>query len=194
VRGLLNEKFDLVIIEHSLSQDFTGLKRYLLPDDEMLLVASPNLGIDADEGLVDLQDLTRFRLYARRDGCSSKELLRNNLAATGCALQDFSGVVVSDDLRFTIQSILASAGVAYISRELVKDYLDSGQLIGLRVRGFDHRRGRSVVLPLGRPIEGLLKELVDCTFQVVTPFWRPQLVSTEEGDTAAGVTTSLDNP
>jgi DNA-binding transcriptional LysR family regulator len=177
LNGLRNEEFDLAVMEHCLDQDFTGFDRFSMPDDEMLVVAAASTFVPNEEGLISIDDLKKTRLFARRDGCSSKELLRQNLVANSCDFDDFEGTVVSDDLRFTIQSVLSGDGIAYVSRCLVSDYLASGKMVGLRVKGFEHRRGRSVVVLPSRKEDALLKELLESLFEVVTPFWRPQVVN-----------------
>lgn len=177
LRGLSQEDFDLAVIEHCLDQDFTGFDRFSMPDDEMLVVAAASTVIPNKDGVISVDALKKTRLYARRDGCSSKELLRQNLSANNFSFDDFEGTVVSDDLRFTIQAVLSGDGIAYLSRCLVAEYLTSGKLVGLRVEGFEHRRGRSVVMLPQRKEDPLLKELLECLFEVVTPFWRPQAVN-----------------
>ncbi len=180
LQGLRNEEFDLVAIEHALEHDFSDFERYPMPDDEMLVVAAASLAIPNADGVIQLADLKPYRLFARRDGCSSKELMRRNLFACGFEFADFDGVVVSDDLRFTIQSVMEGAGIAYVSRALVSSSLASGQLVGLRVNGFEHRRGRSVVMHPHGGDDALLEDLLESIFEVVTPSWRPQLVNGNE--------------
>jgi DNA-binding transcriptional LysR family regulator len=176
LRGLRNEEFDLAVIEHGLDQDFNGFDRFSMPDDEMLVVVAATLNVPNADGVIQLENLKNYRLFARRDGCSSKELMRRSLHACGCNFNDFDAVIVSDDLRFTLQSVMAGDGVAYVSQALVSPYLESGQLVGLRVEGFQHRRGRSVVLLPQKAEDALVKELLESIFEVVTPFWRPQLI------------------
>lgn len=176
LRGLRNEEFDLAVIEHRLDLDFAGLNRFSMPDDEMLIVAAAEPFIPNVDGVVQLADLKQYRLFARRDGCSSKELMRKNLEAINFEFNDFGGVVVSDDLHFTIQSVLRGDGIAYLSQALVSAYLKSGELVGLRVDGFAHRRGRSVAMLPQKGEDVLLMELLESLFAVVSPFWRPQLV------------------
>ena len=183
LRGLHQEEFDLAVVEHCLDQDFTGLDRFSMPDDELLVVAAASSSVPHVDGVMQLADLKKTRFFARRDGCSSKELMRQNLAAHGSGFDDFDGVVVSDDLHFTIQTVLQGNGVAYVSRALVANHLASGELIGLRVDGFDHCRGRSVVMLPQRNEDVLLQEFLECLFDVVSPLWRPQLVN---GVTRAG--------
>ena len=178
LRGLRVEEFDVVVIEHSLDLDFSGFNRFSMPDDEMLLIMSATVPVRNDDGVVKIEDLKEKRLYTRRDGCSSKELMRCNLRTQGFDFSDFASVVVSDDLRFTIQSVLAGEGVAYMSQALVSSYLESGQMIGLYVDGFEHRRGRSVVMLPQKDEDALVKELLESIFEVVSPFWRPKMVST----------------
>jgi DNA-binding transcriptional LysR family regulator len=174
--GLRNEEFDLAVIEHSLDLDFSGFDRFPMPDDEMLIVAAASPVIPNVEGVIQLADLKNFRLFARRDGCSSKELMRKNLVAHDFDFNDFDSVVVSDDLHFTIKSVLQNDGIAYMSKALVSSYLDSGALVGLHVDGFEHRRGRSVVMLPQKSEDVLLMELLESLFAVVSPFWRPQVV------------------
>ena len=177
LHGLRDEEFDLAVIEHRLDLDFSGFNRYSMPDDEMLVVASASSDIPSVNGVIKPEALKGSRLFARRDGCSSKELMRQNLSAQGFDFDDFLGVVVSDDLRFTIQSVVAGDGIAYVSQSLVSSYLVSGELVGLRVEGFEPRRGRSVVMLPQRSEDLLLKELLETIFEVVSPLWRPQMVN-----------------
>ena len=177
LRGLRMEEFDVVVIEHGLDLNFSGFNRFTMPDDEMLLVMCAAEPVRKDDGVVKIEDLKEKRLYARRDGCSSKELMRCNLRKLGFDFSDFTSVVVSDDLRFTIQSVLAGEGIAYMSQALVSSYLESGQMIGLHVDGFEHRRGRSVVMLPQKDEDALVKELLESIFEVVSPFWRPKMVS-----------------
>jgi DNA-binding transcriptional LysR family regulator len=179
LQGLRHEEFDVGVIEHRQDLDFSDFIRFSLPDDEMLVVASSSLSLPDIDGVVKVDDLIDFRLFARRDGCSSKELMRQNLMARGFDFDNFKGMVVSDDLRFTIQSVLAGDGIAYVSQSLVSNYLASGQLTGLRVEGFEHVRGRSVVMLKQRSEDLLLKALLESVFEVVSPFWRPQMVNGE---------------
>ncbi len=177
LRGLRHEEFDLAVIEHRLNLDFAGFDYFSLPEDEMLMVASASAAIPAIDGVIQLSDLKKFRLFARRDGCSSKELLRQNLATHGFDFSGFDGVLVSDDLHFTVQSVLQGDGIAYVSQALVSNYLASGELVGFRAEGFEHRRGRSVVMLPQRSDDGFLKEFLDCLFNEVSPLSRPQMTS-----------------
>lgn len=176
LRGLRDEAFDLAVIEHCMDQDFAGLDRFSLPDDEMLVVATADYDLPSVDGVIQVEDLRRVRLFARRDGCSSKELLRQNLKTRGMTFEDFTGVVVSDDLHFSVQSVIDGGGVAYVSQALVANHLASGRLVGLRVEGFQHRRGRSVLLLAERHEDKLIKDLLECIFTIVSPLWRPQLL------------------
>lgn len=178
LRSLRNEEFDLVVIEHCPDQEFTGLDRFVLPDDEMLLVAAAGTFAIGDDGCVPMEELLRFRLFARRDGCSSKEMLRQNLARQGADFADFEGVMISDDLRFTIASVLAGEGIAFVSRALIGEHLAAGRLVGCRIGGFDHRRGRSAVLLPGRHADPLIGDLLEDIFRVTSPGTRPHLITT----------------
>lgn len=176
LRSLRNEEFDLAVIEHCPDQEFSGLDRFPLPDDELVLVVPAGAITPDADGYAELSRLTRFRLFARRDGCSSKEILRQNLVRAGVDFSDFDGVMISDDLRFTIDSIRAGEGIAFVSRALASEHLAAGSLTGCRVKGFDHGRGRSVALLPGRHQDPLVSDLLECIFNATSPTCRPQLV------------------
>jgi DNA-binding transcriptional LysR family regulator len=182
LRSLRNEEFDLAVIEHCPSQEFSGLDRFILPDDEMLLVAPAGKVTPGADGCVDLAALTHYRLFARRDGCSSKEVLRQNLASKGAEFADFDGVMISDDLRFTIDAVIRGEGVAFVSKALVSEHLAAGRLVGCKIEGFEHYRGRSVALLPGRHTDPLVGDLLECIFRVVSPGERPQLVAARPRD------------
>jgi len=169
LRSLRNEDFDLAVLEHSPRLEFTGLDQISLPDDELLMVAPPGAITPDEEGYVKLDELTHFRLFARRDGCSSKELLRRNLNCSDLDFGNFDGMMISDDLRFTIDAVLAGEGVAFLSQSLVKDYLDKGCLVGCKIQGFEHFRGRSVALLPGRHNDPLIKDLLNIIYQLLPP-------------------------
>ena len=179
LRGLRNEAFDLAVVEHCPDQDFTGLDRFVLPDDELLLVVPPGRVPVSADGKADLAAMTGFRLFARREGCSSREMLRQNLRRKGYDFGDFEGVLISDDLRLTIESVVAGDGIAFVSRVLVSDHLAAGRLVGCQVDGFEHRRGRSAALLPGRNEDPLVGDLLKCLFRVVSPGWLPQLVRSQ---------------
>ncbi|PLX96357.1 MAG: LysR family transcriptional regulator [Desulfuromonas sp.] len=165
LRGLLENDFDIAILEHCDGCDLSPFHVESLDDDELAFVSAPSLGIP--EGNVSLETLLTFRLYARRDGCSSKELLKASLKEAGSALDAFSSVVVSDDLRLTISSVVAGAGVSFLSRALISEQLMQKQLRLHYVKGFHHSRQRTLLLPKGRMGEPILRQFAECTLSVM---------------------------
>jgi DNA-binding transcriptional LysR family regulator len=176
LRSLRNEEFDLAVLEHCPGQEFSGLERFSLPDDELVFAApAGSVTLDAN-GYGDLSTLTRSRLFVRRDGCSSKELLRQNLTRRRINFADFDGMTISDDLRFTIEAVLKGEGVAYISRALVNEHLATGKLVDCRIEGFVNRRGRSAALLPGRHADPLVADFLKSLYQVMSPGALPQPV------------------
>jgi len=78
LRRLRNEEFDLTVLEHFPDQEFTGLDRFILPDDELLLVAPAGRVVPDANGYADLAELTRYRLFACRDGCGDRWRIGEN--------------------------------------------------------------------------------------------------------------------
>lgn len=168
LKGLQGGEFELAVIEHCSELD-GPYDICPLPDDELVFISAPSLGIP--ELLEGPRELLAHRLYARRDGCSSKAVLRESLAAAGVEFADFSTVVVSDDLRFSIEAVQEGGGISFVSRSLVEDRLASGALCAHRVEGFRHLRHRSLVLPKRRrsgdavaPVLASFRECVSAVF------------------------------
>ncbi|RMF47273.1 MAG: LysR family transcriptional regulator [Deltaproteobacteria bacterium] len=168
MEALAAGEFDLAIVEHCDETSLDDFASYSLPEDDLVFISAPGLGLE-ERCVVDA--LLGFRLYARRDGCSSKELLKQNLAQSGRGLDDFTTVVVSDDLRWSIDNVCAGNGIAFMSLSLVSRELESGQLRATRVEGFSHRRRRSVLFMPGRGSDLAIRSFLDCLFDAfhVTP-------------------------
>lgn len=145
LKGLREGEYNLAAIEHCESCEDPALQTIALPRDELVFISAPQLGVGGP--FVELDALLKHRLYARKDGCSSKMLLRSNLALLSRKVGDFRHVVISDDLRLTIESVLAAGGISFISRSLVAAHLQSGRLCAHHVNGFNHFRCRSVIIP-----------------------------------------------
>lgn len=158
LRGLQERLYDLAVIEHCDDLDLGTFERCVLGDDELVFVSAPALGLASGE--LPLAALLRQRIYVRRDGCSSKEVLRRNLARAGRSFEDFHGMVVSDDLQLSVQAVQTGGGVSFVSRNLVAAQLQSGALHAHTVAGFAHCRYRSVVRPRQQHNQPLVREFL----------------------------------
>ena len=159
VQGLQNREFDLAVIEHCDDRDMSGLHTIDLPPDELVFISSPKAGL-AEK--LNIGDLLKLRLYARRDGCSSKQLLMNNLATQRKTIDDFKKVVISDDLRLTIETVKAGGGVSFISRNVVAPFAANGEVKLHYVEGFNHVRCRTIALKEDRKDDVLLQSFIEC--------------------------------
>jgi DNA-binding transcriptional LysR family regulator len=158
LKGLREGIFDLAVIEHCNDLDLEGLFCQNLAEDELIFIAAPQLELGGET--VRLADLQRHRLYTRRDGCSSKRLLVQNLEGVGSSLADFHSVIISDDLRLNIESVAAGSGISFVSNNLVIDQLVAGTLLAHRVPEFRQRRCRSVIIQPQRTDEPLIRALL----------------------------------
>lgn len=159
VQGLLNREFDIAIIEHCDDRDMSGLHTIDLPPDELVFVSAPDSGLDVT---ICIDELLKHRLYARRDGCSSKKLLKQNLAVHQKSIDDFKKVVISDDLRLTIETVKSGGGVSFISRSVVAPHAASDDVRLHYVDGFNHVRCRTIALKKERVDDPLLQSFIEC--------------------------------
>ncbi|SDZ84083.1 transcriptional regulator, LysR family [Desulfuromusa kysingii] len=165
LEGIQNKEFDLAIVEHCAGDNLGRFQTYSLPQDELVFVSSPKLNLPTPN--LDLETLLDLCLFARKEGCSSRQLITRGLQEQGRSLDDFSGVITSDDLRLTCQTVLSGGGISFMSRSLVCEYLKTGQMVEHYVEGFPHARCRTVIIEKGRENEPLLRSFARCIFKVM---------------------------
>jgi len=165
LEGILSKEFDIAIVEHCPDADLSMFQTYALPQDELAFVSSPDLKLPTPE--LDLDSLLGLCLFARKEGCSSRQLIARGLTECGKSLDDFAGLVTSDDLRLTCQTILSGGGISFMSKSLVCEYLETGQMVSHYVKDFPQSRCRTVIMDKGREDDTLLRSFARCIFKVM---------------------------
>lgn len=164
LKGLLENEFDLAIIEHCGNIEMKEATIHTLLPDELIIISSPTLSLSFPD--LSLEELLGQRLIARREGCSSRCLLQENLKCLDKSLDDFGGMIIYDDLHLTIQNVLDGRGVAFVSKALVHDYLQRNELHGHVVEGFQCFRSRSVILPNKHSKNPIIQNFMESVFAV----------------------------
>ena len=164
LKGVLGDEFDVAVIEHCGKLETLDAVAFSLPSDELAIISAPSLGLSSGE--LSLAELINQRLISRRDGCSSRCLLQENLKKFGKNLDDFRGVAVHNDLYLTIKTTLTGQGVAFISRSLVSEQIERGELIEHTVEGFLYSRSRTIVINRRHGEDGLVRQFVECVYDV----------------------------
>ncbi|KAB0669066.1 LysR family transcriptional regulator [Oryzomonas sagensis] len=175
IKALIAKDFDIVVVEHCGELISEEVAYFPLPPDNLVLVSSPLLQIPS-EG-VTLKDLFKYHLITRREGCSSRYLLKKNLCRFGFGVDNFKGVDVYDDLHLTIKSVLLGQGVAFVSRDLVADHIQRGEVREHAIPGFLYTRSRTLVTDQKRIKEYYFKNFIECVhsvFALPSPFKPPK--------------------
>ena len=164
LKGISGNEFAVAVIEHCGKLEDLDAVSFSLPPDELTFVSAPSLGLSG--GTLPLTALLGQRLIARRDGCSSRCLLQDNLSKVGKKLDDFRGMDVHNELHLTIQSTLAGHGVAFVSKNLVRQRIAKGELREHRVEGFQCFRSRTIIINQRYNEDGLVREFIECVHDV----------------------------
>ncbi|HJV36657.1 LysR family transcriptional regulator [Geomonas sp.] len=162
LQGLQDGIYDLIVIEHWELQDVSDFAAATLPEDEMIFVSSPRLGLDGP--VVRIDDLLRHRLYRRQKECCSWRYLTLSMQLAGRDVSEFTNTVVYDDLHVIVESLIAGDGIALISRDLVEKLVAEGKLCSHRVEGFNHRRMRTLLMRRDVPLSPAAEFLVSSVF------------------------------
>lgn len=158
VEGLREGRYQAGVIEHSEQYDLSGFETFRLPDDELVFVSSPLLGLDNQEVAID--QLIHHDLYIRKEGCCSSKLLSFNMKNSGRSCAEFARIVVCDDLHLIIKTVCEGSGVTFVSRSLVEQHLRQGALREHRVAGFNHTHHRTLVVNTCSFANPLLRDFV----------------------------------
>jgi DNA-binding transcriptional LysR family regulator len=158
LKGLFAKDYDMSVVEHCGTLAAGDALTYPLPPDELAFVSAPSLEIPVK---LTIDALLEHRLIARREGCSSRKLLKENLARFDKTLDDFKATIIHDDLHLTIQTAIAGRGVAFVSRSLVQEVIRRGDLHEHQVEGFQCRRSRTALVDPGRSDDPVIADLLE---------------------------------
>ena len=145
-------ELDVAVVEMCDRFDLSGYRSFPLPDDEMVFVSAPALGVASPQATVDA--LVELPLFTRREGCCSRTLLESNLRAAGRDIGEFRRTIVFDDLHAIVDAVLRGDGVSFISRDVLAEHLAAGRLSTHQVAGFRHARSRALVLGRAGALDG----------------------------------------
>jgi DNA-binding transcriptional LysR family regulator len=158
IEGLREGLYQAGVIEHYEQFDFFGFETFSLPEDALVFVSSPRFEIDNIE--IDIEQLLKYDLYIRKEGCSSSNLLLYNLKNLGRCFADFARTIVCDDLHLIIKTVSEGRGVTFVARSVVDKYLRDGTLCEHRIKGFDHKHLRTLIVNSSYSENPLLKDFV----------------------------------
>jgi DNA-binding transcriptional LysR family regulator len=159
VKGLIDNEYDLAVIEHCDEMHSSDFTTFALPKDELVFITAPPN--KSSEKKVQISDLLSLRLITRKEGCSSRRRLESNLQKAGLSLHDFQSMVVLDDLRLTIQTVILGGSVAFVSRSLVEAQLEAGLLCEHKIEDFCHLRHRTVLINRNRGVPELIESFLE---------------------------------
>ncbi|NTW99161.1 MAG: LysR family transcriptional regulator [Geobacteraceae bacterium] len=171
IQQLIDKKCDAIVIEHCDELIKENIALFPLPKDEMIMISSPSLKIAAGE--TRLEVFLKQRLISRGEECSSRHLLNDNLHRAGRTVENFRSMITHDHLRCLVQSTLQGQGVAFVSRDLVSDHIQTGDLREHIIPGFCNTRSRTLACNINRVNDSLHKNFIESvflTFNVQTPF------------------------
>jgi DNA-binding transcriptional LysR family regulator len=163
VEGLREGIYQAGVIEHSERYDISGFKTFELPDDELVFVSSPLLDLGG-QSEVTLDQLIKYDLYIRKEGCCSSKLLSFNMKNNGRNCADFARTIVCDDLHLIISTVCEGNGITFVSRSLVIQHLQQGTLREHRIAGFNHTHHRTLIVNTTFAATPLLKDFIDGIF------------------------------
>jgi hypothetical protein len=89
-----------------------------------------------------------------------------NMNNLGHDFPDFKKMVIYDDLRLTIQTVMGGDGISFVSKALVKDLLEENKLVEHHVEGFCHYRHRTVVINKKSKDDEVMRDFLESIFSV----------------------------
>lgn len=147
IEGLNSGTYHIAVVEHCDLFTVQGTVLGNLPDDVMVLVGAPSLGISETDTTLD--DLLCMNLYVRSNGCCSRRILDTLMLERSMSLNQFSRILAYDDLNMIVQEVLQGNGIAYLPRCVAETYLADGAMVAYQIAGFDKTFYRSLLVGPG---------------------------------------------
>jgi DNA-binding transcriptional LysR family regulator len=117
-------------------------------EDEVILICPP--GHELAGRTVTVDDLAGGPLLVMQEGAGVRQMIEDELRATGRRLRDLD-VRVELGLQESVKTAVQNGyGVTFISRSSVESDLAAGTLVSARVEGLEPRRAISLVRSSGR--------------------------------------------
>ncbi len=164
VEGLREGIYQAGVIEHYECFDLGDFKTFSLPDDELVFVTSPDLGVDT--GTVSIDQLLGNDLYLRSEGCCSSKMLAFNMDNIGRDCAEFARTIVCDDLHLILRAAREGNGITFASRTLVAEHVKQGTLREHKIKGFNHTHQRTLIVNTTIPANPLLTDFISSIFGV----------------------------
>jgi DNA-binding transcriptional LysR family regulator len=147
LEGLQDDTFQIAVVEHCDNLPIQGNEIARLPNDRMLLVGAPALGINGAD--VSLANLLTCNICIRSVGCCSRSILENKMAVVGRSVAEFSRVLTYDDLNMLLNAILSGDGVGFLSSSVAAEYIADGRMTVYQVEGCEQTLYRSILIGSG---------------------------------------------
>ena len=163
LEGLRKNLFDVVVIEYCEDLDLSEFTVFELPDDEMVFVSSPLLGIESSK-IENIETIFSQRFYCKKNTCCATRFLDKSMKTIGQDIKRFSKTVFYDDIPFIIRAVIAGDGITFVSRSIVAQHLKNGTLVAHHISGLDPARPRRLVLNDGRNLDPLLLDFITGIF------------------------------
>jgi len=158
VEGLHEGIYKIGVIEHAEPYDLSEFEIFKLPDDEFIFVTSPLMGLDEQEVTID--QLVKYDLYLRKEGCCSSKMLTSNMKKCGRDCNEFTRTIFCDDLHLIISTVCEGGGTTFVSRALVEQHLRQGTLREHRIAGFNLTHHRTLIVNNSLPANPVVKDFI----------------------------------
>jgi molybdate transport repressor ModE-like protein len=120
-----------------------GVRAEPFLDDELIGIAAPDR-IKLRRGKAEPAELERWTLLVREAGSSTRAVAERYLAKAGCHPANRWELDSNEAIK---RSVRAGLGIGFVSKLVVEDEIDRGELIGFRIDGVEPMR-RSILLLL----------------------------------------------
>jgi len=151
IRQLKEHIVEFAVLHDYAALDLSEYDAYSLPDEEMIFVSAPGLGIRP--GTVGLDTLQPHTLFFRSAKCCSRLFLEENLRRTGKDINVFGSIITCEDLQVLLRAVAEMGGIAYLPRSVARERLRHETLRHHSIDGFSRHVKQTLVVWKGRRLD-----------------------------------------
>jgi len=161
--GLLSGVLNVGIIERKPSEKFEDIP---FLEDEIVFFTYPDHPI-AKEKEIEPEVLYELDLVMREAHSGTRKLVREKLEELGIIFDKLNIRIESSSSRNIIQIVKSGYGCSFLSRGLVDNELKKGDLVCVKIRGFEIKRNFHITYPKNASLTFLASKFINFLLEKV---------------------------
>ena len=114
------------------------INSFKLMDDELVIISSPELKLPSE---IPVEDLLKYKFIMRERDSATRKTFEDKLLDCDINLDKLNILCEVNSLDTIVQFVKTSIGISILSKNVCKDYVESGKINASTIKGVSMVRG-----------------------------------------------------